>query len=83
MERPEVAAFEAAAPLVECALNTDVSTPADPMKHLIQRLIVLAETSRNGETNAINMWGELETARLFTVRSTYDSRAHTGQHKTS
>ena len=55
MERPEVAAFEAAAPLVECALNTDVSTPADPMKHLIQRLIVLAETSGNGETNAINM----------------------------
>jgi hypothetical protein len=44
IETPDADAFEAAAPLVEWALNTDVSTPDEFRERLIHLLIVFDVT---------------------------------------
>ena len=59
---PDAEAFEAAAPLVECALNTDVSSPDNSSAERIHLLIVLAVTPAWGaivDTNNLLMFGSL------------------------
>ena len=53
---PHADAFEAAAPLVECDLNTDVSTPDNLREWRIYLLTVLAVTPHGGEVNEIKRW---------------------------
>ncbi len=61
IESPDSAAFEAAAPLVECALKTAVSIPASPRYFFIHLPIVLPVTAK---------WGALRPmSRLFPLFS--------------
>ena len=66
---PNAEAFEAAAPLVECALKTDVSTPDASSAERIHLLIVLPVTPEWGamvDTNNCLMF----VCLIDTVRST-------------
>lgn len=76
---PEAAAFEAPAPLVECAEKTELSIPAEEMVDLIHLLRV---------EDVAAVWGflvktnsELQTGDLkVVVRDQYLVKQFTGQH---
>ena len=69
MATPDDAAFDAAAPLVECAENTETSTPASQSWSLIQRPIVAPVTGLWGFEDATNKVPELATERILDVAS--------------
>ena len=79
---PDAAAFEAAAPLVECAEKVDVSIPASFNCSLIQRQIVDTEATLFGLFELRKSEVELDKLRKDWVRSRYNSMAETGQIET-
>ena len=79
----EAKAFEAAAPRVEWALNTVVSTPAAVREERIHPLIVFALTFLWGEISEMNRELMFMSLWWVDVRSTYALTASTGQHVTS
>jgi hypothetical protein len=74
-----LAALEAAAPLVECAVKEEVSFPSSSSWSLIQRPTVEWETSLCGFVELIKREEELRLARNSAVRSMYELTQYTGQ----